>query len=195
MLLSNQYGGGYTYNSTQTYTQKFQYQAAGGGTGSGTMTVTVRTDRGHKSAQVVFKEGPDPKPEKKEAVFHGWAMGTNPNYSPGVSDDWIERPKLATWQKVVLGIVAVVSVTVDVAPVAIALGEGCLATAPVCAAEIAEMVTGGASGGCMAIGSGALAAGAKALAAGKGLPEGPLTLYGPFHRLASPTRSVANGNS
>ncbi|MGW4043466.1 hypothetical protein [Streptomyces sp. NPDC004721] len=42
----------------------------------------------------------------------------------------------------------------------LALGEGCLAAAPVCAAEIAEMATGGASGGSAVVGGGAVAAGA-----------------------------------
>jgi RHS repeat-associated protein len=157
--------GNLVYHSTKTYTQTFQYQKAGGGTGSGTMTVTVRTDGGHRSAQVVFKKGPDPKPEKKEAVFHGWAMGTNPNYDPNVSDDWIDRPKLATWQKVVLGVVVGLAAAVVAAPVAVAVGEGCLATAPVCAAEIAEMATGGASGGSAVVGSSATL-GAAAIKAG-----------------------------
>ncbi|MFI2379983.1 RHS repeat-associated core domain-containing protein, partial [Streptomyces sp. NPDC018964] len=150
--------GGWVYHSTQKYTQTFQYQKAGGGTGSGTMTVTVRTDGGVSTAKVVFKKGPDPKPEKKEQVFHGWAMGTNPNYDPTVSDN-IDRGKLATWQKVVVGAIAAVAVVVVAAPVAVAVGEGCLATAPVCAAEIAEIATGGASGGSLTAGGAAAAVG------------------------------------
>ncbi|MFI2429793.1 RHS repeat-associated core domain-containing protein [Streptomyces sp. NPDC018955] len=150
--------GGWVYHSTQKYTQTFQYQKAGGGTGSGTMTVTVRTDGGVSTAKVVFKKGPDPKPEKKEQVFHGWAMGTNPNYDPTVSDN-IDRGKLATWQKVVVGAIAAVAVAVVAAPVAVAVGEGCLATAPVCAAEIAEIATGGASGGSLTAGGAAAAVG------------------------------------
>ncbi|MFI9549820.1 RHS repeat domain-containing protein [Streptomyces sp. NPDC052016] len=166
--LSPNGNGGWTYHSTQIYTQAFQYQKAGGGTGSGTMTVTIRTDGGHKSAQVVFKKGPDPKPQRKDGsqCRACWAMGTNPYYNPK-ADDLPDRPKLATWQKVVLGVVVVVATAVAVAPVAVALGEGCLATAPVCAAELAEMATGGASGGSAVVGSGAAAAGVKALATGK----------------------------
>ncbi|MFD8914763.1 RHS repeat domain-containing protein [Streptomyces sp. NPDC059575] len=157
---------GWVYHSTKTYNQTFQYQKTGGGTGSGTMTVTVRTDGGHHSATILFKKGPDPKPEKKETVFHGWAMGSNPNYDPNVNDDWIDRPKLSTWQKVVLGVITVVSVALAAAPVAVAVGEGCLATAPVCAAEIAEMATGGASGGSAVVGSGATLAAAGRAARG-----------------------------
>jgi RHS repeat-associated protein len=166
--LSPNGNGGWTYHSTQTYTHTFQYQKAGGGTGSGTMTVTVRTDGGQKAAQVVFKKGPDPKPQRKDGsqCRACWAMGTNPYYDPK-ADDLPDRPKLATWQKVVLGVVVVVATAVAVAPVAVALGEGCLATAPVCAAELAEMATGGASGGSAVVGSGAAAAGVKALATGK----------------------------
>lgn len=33
------------------------------------------------------------------------------------------------------------------------------------------------------------------LTAGKSLPEGPVTLYGPFHRLASPTQTVENSRT
>ncbi|MER6787917.1 hypothetical protein ABT330_25390 [Streptomyces sp. NPDC000658] len=62
-----------------------------------------------------------------------------------------------------LGAVAAVATVVVAAPAAIALGEGCLATAPVCAAEIAEMATGGASGGSLTVGSAAAAAGAKGI--------------------------------
>ncbi|WP_245607854.1 RHS repeat-associated core domain-containing protein [Streptomyces hokutonensis] len=147
--------GTWVYHSTKAYSQSFQYQKAGGGTGSGTMTVTVRTDGGVKSATVVFKKGPDPKPKKDDGYCNAcWAMGTNPHYDPN-ANDIPDAGKLATWQKVVLGIVAAVSVAVAAAPVAVALGDGCLAAAPVCAAEIAEMVTGGASGGSAVVGGGA----------------------------------------
>ncbi|MGR6968320.1 hypothetical protein ACU639_01710 [Streptomyces cynarae] len=73
-------------------------------------------------------------------------MGTNPYYDPN-AHDLPDKPKLATWQKVVLGVVVGVAAAVVAAPAIVAVGEGCLATAPVCAAEIAEMATGGASGG------------------------------------------------
>jgi RHS repeat-associated protein len=164
--------GALVYHSSRTYTQTFQYQKTGGGTGSGTMTVTVRTDGPTKSAQVVFKKGPDPKPQEKEGwqCKSCWAMGTNPNYDP-TANDLPDTGKLATWQKVVLGAVAVVSLAVAAAPVAVALGEGCLASAPVCAAEIAEMVTGGASGGSAVVGGGA-AVGIGGYSAARSTPLG-----------------------
>jgi hypothetical protein len=87
-------------------------------------------------------------------------MGTNPHYDPN-AHDLPDRPILATWQKVVLGLIVGVAAGVILAPAAIALGEGCLATAPVCAAEIAELASGGASGGSLTVGSAALAAGGK----------------------------------
>ncbi|MFJ9713415.1 RHS repeat domain-containing protein [Streptomyces sp. NPDC101234] len=148
--------GTWVYQTTKQYTQTFQYQKAGGGTGSGTMTVIVHTAAGHKSAQIVFRKGPDPKPQEKEGwtCKSCWAMGTNPNYDPK-AHDLPDTGKLATWQKVVLGVVSAVAVAVVAAPVAVAVGEGCLATAPVCAAEIAEMATGGASGGSLTVGAGA----------------------------------------
>ncbi|MFE2534956.1 hypothetical protein [Streptomyces sp. NPDC059371] len=147
-------GNGWTYVSTDTYSQTFQYQKAGGGTGSGTMTVTVHTEGGHKSAQVLFKKGPDPKPERRDGsqCRSCWAMGTNPYYD-AKANDLPDTPKLATWQKIVLGVVAGVAAVVATAPVAIVVGEGCLATAPACAAEIAEMATGGASGGSLTAGA------------------------------------------
>ncbi len=56
--------------------------------------------------------------------------------------------------EVVLGVIAGVAAAVVAAPVAVAVGEGCLAAAPVCAAEIAEIATGGASGGSAVAGLG-----------------------------------------
>ncbi|MFF3412596.1 RHS repeat-associated core domain-containing protein [Streptomyces sp. NPDC002742] len=161
--------GTWVYHSSQTSTQTFQYQKVGGGTGTGIMTVTIRTDAGHKSAQVVFKKGPDPKPERRDGsqCRSCWAMGTNPYYDPK-ADDLPDTPKLATWQKIVLGAIVGVAAVVVAAPVAVAVGDGCLATAPVCAAEIMEMATGGASGGSAVVGGGVAAAGAKALATSKG---------------------------
>ncbi|MDX5562731.1 ribonuclease domain-containing protein [Streptomyces sp. ID05-04B] len=153
---------GWVYHSTRTYTQNLTYQTASGGKGTGTMTVTVRTDGGHTAAKVVFKQGPDPEPKKDDGECNAcWAMGTNPHYDPN-ANDIPDAGKLATWQKVILGLVTTVTVAVIAAPVIVALGEGCLATAPVCAAEIAEMVTGGASGGSAVVGTGAVSAAAGA---------------------------------
>jgi hypothetical protein len=133
------------------------------------MTVTVTTHGGIAIAKVVFKKGPDPKPESRDGsrCRSCWMMGTNPYYSPTAHDQWIDRPKLSTWQKVALGIITVLSTAVIAAPAVMAVGEGCLAAAPVCAAEIAEMATGGASGGSLTVGS-ALAAGGNAADASVG---------------------------
>ncbi|MDX3119246.1 toxin glutamine deamidase domain-containing protein [Streptomyces scabiei] len=119
------------------------------------MTVTVRSDGGHTAAKIVFKKGPDPKPERRDGsqCRSCYAMGTNPYYDPNAGD-LPDTGKLATWQKVILGAVTAVAAIVVAAPAAVALGDGCLATAPVCAAEIAEMITGGASGGSAVVGSG-----------------------------------------
>ncbi|MFJ8051407.1 RHS repeat domain-containing protein [Streptomyces luteogriseus] len=150
--------GGWDWSYTKTYTKKFTYQTGNGGTGTGTMTTTVRTEVGHKSVRIVFKKGPEPKPAKRDGQCRScWAMGTNPGYVPGATDDWIDRPKLETWQKVVLGAISVAAAGVILAPVAITVGQGCLAAAPVCAAEIAEAATGGASGGSAVVGAGAVA--------------------------------------
>ncbi|MFI1814603.1 RHS repeat-associated core domain-containing protein [Streptomyces sp. NPDC020422] len=92
------------------------------------------------------------KPKPKEVTFHGWAMGTNPNYNPAVSDaDWSARPPLETWQKVVLGIAIGAGVVVAGAPVAAAVGPeiaaACLANPAGCAETVSEIGTGGAAGG------------------------------------------------
>ncbi|MEV7447949.1 RHS repeat domain-containing protein [Streptomyces nigra] len=161
--------GEWTQYSRQTTTQTFHYQTASGGVGTGTMTITVRSDGTTKSAQVVFKKGPSPKPKKDDGNCNAcWAMGTNPNYDPS-ANDLPDPGKLSTWQKVVLGVVTVVGLVVAVAPVSVGLAQGCLAAAPVCAAEIAEAVTGGASGGSAVVGSGVVAGGAvKGLTSGAG---------------------------
>ena len=102
--------------------------------------------------EVVFKKGPDPKPQEREGwtCKSCWAMGTNPNCDPN-ANDLPDTGKLATWQKVVLGAVSVVAAAVAAAPVAAVAAPGCLAAAPVCAAEIVEAATGGASGGSITI--------------------------------------------
>ncbi|GAA2349050.1 hypothetical protein OKJ48_22625 [Streptomyces kunmingensis] len=152
---------GWTYHSTTTYTQKVTYPTSGGGTGVGTMTVTVHNNGGHVSAKVIYKKGPAPKPKKDDGVCNScWAMGTNPGYDYN-AHDLPDTGKLSTLQKVLLGVVTVVGLAVAVAPVAAESAAGCLATAPVCIAEIAEAATGGASGGSAVVGSGAAAASAK----------------------------------
>jgi RHS repeat-associated protein len=149
--------GGWQYNSTTTYVSKVSLE----GSGNGTLTTTV-TIRGGKlsSVEVHFKLGPEPKP--KEATFHGWAMGTNPNYDPTVSDDWIDRGKLATWQKVALGVAIGVGAPVAAAPVASVAVTACLAAAIACAEGVADMIAGDAAGSGTALsataGAGAVAA-------------------------------------
>ncbi|MHB9858889.1 RHS repeat-associated core domain-containing protein [Streptomyces sp. YIM S03343] len=116
----------------------------------GTKTTTTVFDLGNKPifVQTIVKE---------PVVFHGYAMGTNPNYDSSVSDGWIKRGKLATWQKVLLGIATGISVVVAGAPVAAAVGPeaaaACLADPPACAEVVGEVATGGASGGSLPGGS------------------------------------------
>ncbi|MFF1967082.1 RHS repeat-associated core domain-containing protein [Streptomyces sp. NPDC058232] len=157
--------GTWVYHSTKTYTQKVQYEKTGGGIGSGTMTITVRTDGGVSTAKVEFKKGPDPKPAKKEHISHNWGMGTNQNYDPTVHDDWIDRPKMATWTKVVLGVVLGVTAAVVLAPAAIAVGweisAVCLANPAGCGGVLAEVGTGGAAGGSMPSGAANVATGPR----------------------------------
>ncbi|MER5603938.1 Hint domain-containing protein [Streptomyces sp. NPDC002265] len=135
------------------------------------MTVTVRTDGGVKSAQVVFKKGPNPKPKQNDGQCHAcWAMGTNPQYDPS-ANDIPDAGKLATWQKVTLGLITAVATLVVTAPITVGPALGCLATAPVCAAEIAEIATGSASGGSAVVGTGAAVSKAAA-ATGQCFPAG-----------------------
>lgn len=81
-------------------------------------------------------------------------MGTNPSYDPK-ADDLPDTPKLATWQKVFLGVISAVAVIG--APVVAATGPeiatACLANPAGCAEVVAEIGTGGAAGGSMPSGS------------------------------------------
>ncbi|MFI9419092.1 RHS repeat-associated core domain-containing protein [Streptomyces werraensis] len=156
--------GTWVYNTTQTYSQTFQYQKAGGGVGSGTMTITVRTRAGHKSAQLVFKKGPDPKPKKDDGHCNAcWAMGTNPQYDPS-ANDLPDVGELATWQKVVLGAVVGVALVVAAAPVAAEGAISCVAAAIVCAEATAELLSGPAAGSGVALSSATTIAAARARA-------------------------------
>nr|WP_237276962.1 RHS repeat-associated core domain-containing protein [Streptomyces caniscabiei] len=173
--------GTWVYHSTQTYTKNFEYQKASGGVGSGTMTITVRNDGGVRAAQVVFKKGPDPKPEKKDQPQWNLLAGSYPVPANQAAKDVLtDRPKLSTLQKVMLGVFTVVGLAVAVAPVAAALGSGCLATAPVCAATIAETVTGGASGGSAVVGSGVAAGAAAKGLASRSVDEGAVNAANGF---------------
>ncbi|MFG2329475.1 RHS repeat-associated core domain-containing protein [Streptomyces sp. NPDC048604] len=119
--------------------------------GNQSYTVITRVSYNRKSGYAMetsLKPGPK---RPKEQKFHGWAMGSNPNYDPGVSDDWIQRPPLDTWQKVVLGVVVGASAAVILAPAAMAIGTevaaACLANPAGCAVTVSEVATGGAAGG------------------------------------------------
>ncbi|MER5582253.1 RHS repeat-associated core domain-containing protein [Streptomyces asoensis] len=145
------------YYSTHTYSQSFQYQKSGGGTGSGTMTFTVHTVGAVHSAQVVFKKGPDPKPKNNDGHCNAcWAMGSNPQYDPS-ANDIPDAGELATWQKIVVGVVMVVAAAVVAAPVIAGAGPelsaACLANPAGCAEVVAELGTGGAAGGSMPSGA------------------------------------------
>ncbi|MFC9282292.1 RHS repeat-associated core domain-containing protein [Streptomyces collinus] len=127
---------------------------------------------GTKTTTTVFNLGNKPifhqTIVKEPVVFHGYAMGTNPNYNPNVSDGWIKRSKLATWQKVLLGIATGVDAVVVAGPVALAVGPeaaaACLADPPACGELVAEVATGGASGGSLPSTGTAQAAGTAAKA-------------------------------
>ncbi|QCW76907.1 hypothetical protein EQG64_03340 [Streptomyces sp. S6] len=143
--------------------------------GHGTVTTTTyigRSTRNHPAPRSSVAFTPI-KPKPKEKVFHGWAMGANPHYNPNVTDDWIERPPLKTWQKIVLGIATGVYAGVVLAPVAAAVGPtiaaACLANPPGCATIAAEIGTGGAAGGSLP--SGAAYGGAANAANGKRLAK------------------------
>ncbi|MEU4031115.1 RHS repeat domain-containing protein [Streptomyces anulatus] len=158
--------GGWSWKYTKTYTQKVTYKKTNGSIGSGTMTTTVTQTVGTTSTKIVFKKGPSPAPKKDDGYCNAcWAMGTNPQYDP-TANDLPDTGKLSTLQKVLLGAVTAVGLAVAVAPVAAALWTGCLATAPVCAATIAETVTGGASGGSFVVGSGVALGAGSALGGG-----------------------------
>ncbi|MGV9248760.1 RHS repeat domain-containing protein [Streptomyces sp. NPDC003710] len=151
-------GGGWVFHSTKTYTTTVEYRASNGATGSGSMTITVRTDGGVKSAQIMFKKGPDPEPEKKEQPRWNLLAGSYPVPANQSAKDLLaDRPKLATWQKVVLGVITGVAAAVVGAPVVAAAGPeittACLANPAGCAEVVAEIGTGGAAGGSMPSGS------------------------------------------
>ncbi|WP_240529792.1 RHS repeat-associated core domain-containing protein [Streptomyces mangrovisoli] len=155
---------------------------------------TTHKDGTTKTTITVFDLGDKPifvqTIVKQPVVFHGYAMGTNPNYDPSVHDDWIKTTKLATWQKVLLGIALGVDAVVAAGPVievAAALGPAvaahCLADPPACGEVIAEVATGGASGGSLPS-SGAVAgvaqeaAGAEVAAYDASFAMGQLTKNG-----------------
>ncbi|WTO67646.1 RHS repeat-associated core domain-containing protein [Streptomyces sp. NBC_00209] len=153
---------GWDWSYTKTTTKTFSYKTDNGTVGQGTMSTTVHQTAGTTTTKITFKKGPEPKPKHSDGTCHScWAMGTNPHYDYN-AHDLPDHGKLATWQKVLLGVVTTVATAVVAAPVVVAIGEGCLVTAPVCVAEIAETMTGGASGGSAVVGSGLAGTGVAA---------------------------------
>jgi RHS repeat-associated protein len=143
-------GDKWVYHSTLTYVTPVRFKSGN----VGALISVVQSDGGTtRTAQVLLK-GPKPLPQKKgDGECNAcWAMGTNPHYDANAHD--IPKATLATWQKVVLGVVGVLAAAVAVAPVAAVAAPACLAAAPVCIAEAAELATGGASGGSAVVGAG-----------------------------------------
>ncbi|GAA2932662.1 RHS repeat-associated core domain-containing protein [Streptomyces enissocaesilis] len=116
----------YTVASTVSYTRN-SGTARNGGT-------TVKFER------PVLKVGP--KRPGGSQCRSCWAMGTNPHYDAS-ANDLPARPPLATWQKIVLGVITAVAVAVIAAPVIVAVGESCLVAAIVCAEVASEAIAGG----------------------------------------------------
>ncbi|MFG2941350.1 RHS repeat-associated core domain-containing protein [Streptomyces sp. NPDC048282] len=137
--LSPNGNGGWTYHSTATYVTRVNIK----GVGNGTIFTTVTTVGGYRGVKVVFKKGPDPKQEDKGQCNGCWAMGTNPHYDRN-ANDIPDSGKLATWQKVILGVAFAVAAAVAVAPVAVEGALACLAAVIVCAEGAAEVISGGA---------------------------------------------------
>nr|WP_238991932.1 RHS repeat-associated core domain-containing protein [Streptomyces sp. PAMC 26508] len=146
-------GGGWSWG-WNTKSIKKVYQ------GSQSYAITTSVSYNRKSGYSVttsLKQGPKPK---KENIFHGWAMGTNPNYNPTIQDNWIQRPPLETWQKIALGVAVGALGAVVLAPVAAAIGPeitaACLFNPSGCALTVSEIATGGAAGGSLARPGGSL---------------------------------------
>ncbi|WP_331730889.1 RHS repeat-associated core domain-containing protein [Streptomyces sp. NBC_01174] len=143
-------GGGWSWGwSAKNITQVYD--------GSQSYTLTTSVSYNRKSGYSVsasLKQGPKPKKENK---FHGWAMGTNPNYNPSVHDDWIQRPPLDAWQKIAIGVAAGALGVVVLAPVLAAIGPeitaACLLSPSGCGVAVSEIATGGAAGGASAYGA------------------------------------------
>ncbi|NGO87070.1 sugar-binding protein [Streptomyces sp. 196(2019)] len=155
--------------------------------GHGTITTTTyigRRTKNHPAPRSSVAFTPiKPKPKVTSRPYMGAGMfGPPVTYTP---------PPLKTWQKIVLGIATGVYAGVVLAPVAAAVGPeiaaACLANPAGCATIAAEMGTGGAAGGSMPTSNGA-----KALPVGKVGQSKAATLYGPFHRRASPTQLPAD---
>ncbi|WP_406834924.1 RHS repeat domain-containing protein [Streptomyces sp. AHU1] len=130
--------GGWKYVPTTTiYVTQVTIQGV-----NGTLTTTVTNHDGvYTGVKVVFKKGPKPR---KEVISHVYGMGMNKDYSLEGGDDWIDRGKRSTIQKVVIGVAAVVGLAVAVAPIASVAVPACLAAIIACAEEASSAAAGGA---------------------------------------------------
>ncbi|MFD7537624.1 polymorphic toxin-type HINT domain-containing protein [Streptomyces sp. NPDC059819] len=134
---------GWSGSSTQTWSE-----------GDTSYTVTSYVHYNQHRGYSFEQTGVQAAPVKRDVTFHGYAQGSNPNYDPSVSDDWIQRPPLNTWQVIALGAVAAVGTAAVLAPVAPVLVDGaadiglaCLRNPAKCAEVTGEAATGGAAGG------------------------------------------------
>ncbi|MFK0180579.1 RHS repeat-associated core domain-containing protein [Streptomyces xanthochromogenes] len=134
---------GWSGNSTQTWSE-----------GDTSYTVTSYVHYNQRRGYSFDQSNVQAAPVKRDVTSHGYGMGTNPNYDPNVSDDWIQRPPLNTWQKVAIGVAAVLGTAGAIAPLAPVLLDGaadlglaCLRNPAKCAEITGETLTGGAAGG------------------------------------------------
>ncbi|MFJ1899528.1 polymorphic toxin-type HINT domain-containing protein [Streptomyces sp. NPDC088115] len=136
--------GAWSWGWSASDTKKYKYEET-------SYNLTVWAQYNSKSGYGVNWSVQIPEPKKQPVVFHGYAMGTNPNYDPSVSDNWIKRGPLATWQKVVVGVVAAIGFVGAAAPVAAAITPeitaACLFDPAGCAQIVSEIAAGGAAGG------------------------------------------------
>ncbi|MFF4105416.1 RHS repeat-associated core domain-containing protein [Streptomyces sp. NPDC001903] len=167
-------------------------ETGSGGILSVTTTIGRKTER---TTVTLYKKGPEPAPTLKNG--NGERRSGDSGYPASYEGVEIQsHTKLNLGQKIALGVITVVSLAVVVAPVAAEFGPACLAAAPVCAAELSEMATGGASGGSAAVGSWAVGGSGRsgaprAIAAGSDISEAAV-LYGPFHRIGGTSKSQTN---
>ncbi|MFD9791416.1 RHS repeat-associated core domain-containing protein [Streptomyces sp. NPDC059070] len=141
---SDDWSWGWSGSSTQTWSE---------GKTSYSVTSYVHYNRRHGYS--FDQTSVEAKPVQRDTTFHGYAMGTNPNYNPSVSaSDGSPRGPLHTWQKVALGIVITIGSAGAAAPAAPVLLDGagsiglaCLRNPAKCAEIAGEAATGGAAGG------------------------------------------------
>ncbi|WP_051809289.1 RHS repeat domain-containing protein [Streptomyces sp. NRRL S-378] len=136
--------GGWTYNQSRVDTLQF----ADGSSGALITTTSYGGKSSGKITQALIK-GPKPAPTTKEGEkpirnskgVMTWGAGEG-----YVDPDKIERGPLAMWQKVAIGIAAVVGLAVTAAPVLALAGQACIAAAIACAEGAADLIAGEAAG-------------------------------------------------